>query len=241
MTFPYLPTPPNTGRPNTFAAEADAFFDAIPEWAQGLADYGNAISMGFTGTSATSVAVPTLAAGATSSVTLTTEAGKGFAVGMPIMAVATAALTGARMLGTVSAYNSSTGSLTITVQHAIGSGSTYAAWRVTITTPVLSSQLWTLADTTASTTINCGLANYFARTVNGATTFAFSNAPSGQVYSFTLEVDHISGAITWPGSVVWAFGQTAPALTTGRKHLFVFATRNGGTLWRGAALANYTS
>lgn len=241
MTFPSLPAPPDTSDPGSFAARADAFFSELPEWSRGLAAYGNGISMGFTSISSTSVTVPTLTAGGNSSVTLTVEAGKGFAMGMPVMVVATAALTGARMLGTISAYNSSTGSLTVVVQHAIGAGSTFAAWRVTLTAPVLSSQLWTLVDTTDSSTINCGLANYFTRTVNGATTFAFNNAPSGQAYSFTLEVNHVSGVITWPGSVVWAFGQTAPALTTGKKHLFVFSTTNGGALWRGAALANYSA
>jgi hypothetical protein len=240
MTFPNLPPPPNTSDPSTFSARADAFFAEIPDWSADLSAYGNGISLGFTSVSSTSLTVPTLTAGGTSSVTLTVEASKGFAVGMPVMVVATAALTGARMLGTVSAYNSTTGSLTVVVQHAIGAGSTFAAWRVTLTAPVLSSQLWTLVDTTAGSTIDCGLANYFTRTVSAATTFAFSNAPSGQAYSFTLEVDHVSGVITWPASVVWAFGQT-PSLIAGRKHLFVFSTTNGGTLWRGAALSNFTA
>lgn len=240
MTFPSLPPAPNTAQPLNFTPTADLFFSELVDWASQLAAYGNAVSLGFTASSSTSLAVPTLAAGATTTLALTVEAGKGFGIGMPIMLAATASLTGARMLGTVSAYNSGTGALSVVVQHTIGSGSTFAAWRVTLTAPLLSSQLWTLADTTASTTINCGLANYFTRTVNGATAFTFTNAPSGQVYSFTLEVDHISGAITWPAAVVWAFGQT-PALTAARKHLFVFSTTNGGALWRGAALSNFTA
>lgn len=240
MPFPNLPPAPNTADPLNFAPTADVFFGELVQWADDLASYGNAVSLGFSASSTTSLTVPTLAAGATTTVTLMVQTGKGFAVGMPIMLVATAALTGARMLGTVSAYNAGTGSLSVVVQHAIGAGSSYAAWRVALTAPVLSSQLWTLVDATASTTINCNLANYFTRTVSGGAAFGFTNAPAGQVYSFTLEVDHVSGAITWPAAVVWAFGQMPP-LTAGRKHLFVFSTTSGGALWRGAALSNFTA
>jgi hypothetical protein len=88
--------------------------------------------------------------------------------------------------------------------------------------------------------ILCSSGNYFTKTINGASTFTFSSAPSTVAYSFTLELTHTSGAVTWPGSVQWP-GGTAPTLTTGKTHLFMFVTDDGGARWRGAALADYTT
>ena len=93
----------------------------------------------------------------------------------------------------------------------------------------------------SSSTINLSIGNYFSKNVNGITTFTFSNPPSsGIVYSFTLEVTHSSGTITWPSSVKWP-ADTAPTLTTGKTHLFIFVTDNGGSRYRGAALADYVN
>jgi hypothetical protein len=86
--------------------------------------------------------------------------------------------------------------------------------------------------------INCSTGNYFTKTINATSTFTFSNVPSSRAYSFTLELTHTSGSITWPTAVRWP-SNTAPTLTTGRTHLFMFVTDDGGTRWRGSALANY--
>ena len=92
-----------------------------------------------------------------------------------------------------------------------------------------------------STTINCASGNYFTYTASTNTTFAFSNPPtSGKAYAFTLELTHTAGTITWPATVQWS-GGTAPTLTTGKTHLFVFVTDDGGTRWRGVANVNYTN
>lgn len=89
--------------------------------------------------------------------------------------------------------------------------------------------------------INCAVSNGFKKTVNGATTFSFTapGVAADTSYAFLLEIDHVTGAVTWPVSVVWS--TTAPNLTTGRKHMFLFYTSNNGTSWRGAALPNYTA
>lgn len=92
----------------------------------------------------------------------------------------------------------------------------------------------------AALDIDCSLSNYFTKTINGNSTFTFSNAPAGVAYAFTLEVTHTSGTITWPASVKWP-SDTAPILTTGTTHLFVFVTDDGGTRWRGAALVDYVN
>jgi hypothetical protein len=93
----------------------------------------------------------------------------------------------------------------------------------------------------AALDVNCSLGNYFTKTISTNSTFTFSNPPgSGVSYSFTLEVTHTSGSITWPVSVEWP-GSTIPTLTTSKTHLFVFVTDDGGTRWRGSAIVNYTS
>ena len=92
----------------------------------------------------------------------------------------------------------------------------------------------------AALNVDCSLGNYFTKTINGDSTFTVSNVPSSRAYSFTLEVIHTSGTITWFGGVIWP-GGTAPTLTTGKVHLFIFATDDGGTTWRSSSLINYAS
>jgi hypothetical protein len=86
--------------------------------------------------------------------------------------------------------------------------------------------------------IDCSTGNYFTKTINGASTFTVSNVPASRSYAFTLELTHTSGAITWFSGVVWP-GGTAPTLTTGKVHLFMFVTDDGGTTWRASSLINY--
>ena len=96
-------------------------------------------------------------------------------------------------------------------------------------------------ETVSSTSIDLSTGNYFTKTISGNTTFTFTNPPSsGTVGSFTLELTHSSGTVTWPSSVKFP-ADTAPTLTTGKTHLFVFVTDNGGSRYRGAALADYTN
>lgn len=88
--------------------------------------------------------------------------------------------------------------------------------------------------------VDCSAGNYFTKTINANSTFTFSNAPSSRSFSFTLELTHTSGTVTWPAAVKWP-GDTAPTLTTGKTHLFMFVTDDAGTRWRGASLTNYTN
>lgn len=86
--------------------------------------------------------------------------------------------------------------------------------------------------------IDCSVGNYFTKTVNGNTTFSFSNIPSSRAYSCIVEITHTSGSITWPASVKWKNGVT-PILTANKTHIFVLYTRNNGSTWYGAAIVNY--
>ena len=92
----------------------------------------------------------------------------------------------------------------------------------------------------AALDVDCSTGNYFTKTINADSTFTFSNVPSSRAYSFVLELTHTSGTVTWPTSVKFP-SDTAPTLTTGKTHLFVFETNDGGTRFRGAALVDYVS
>jgi hypothetical protein len=92
----------------------------------------------------------------------------------------------------------------------------------------------------AALDVNCGLGNYFTKTISGNSTFTFSNVPATSSYSFILELTHTSGTVTWPASVQWPNSST-PSLTTGKTHLFVFITDDAGARWRGSSSINYVS
>ena len=97
------------------------------------------------------------------------------------------------------------------------------------------------AEAVAALDIDLSTGNYFTKTINANSTFTFSNPPaSGTVGSFTLELTHTSGTVTWPASVKFN-ADTAPTLTTGKTHLFFFVTDDGGTRYRGAALVDYVN
>lgn len=96
-------------------------------------------------------------------------------------------------------------------------------------------------STVSALNVDCTSGNYFTKTITGDSTFTVSNVPaSGRSYGFTLEVTHTSGVITWFSGVEWP-ASTAPTLTTGKTHLFVFITDDGGTRWRGASLVDYNN
>ena len=92
----------------------------------------------------------------------------------------------------------------------------------------------------AALDIDCSQGNYFTKTINGASTFTFSNVPASRAYSFTLELTVTSGSATWPAAVTWPSG-TAPTLSTSKTSLLMFVTDDGGARWRGASLVDYTT
>jgi hypothetical protein len=95
--------------------------------------------------------------------------------------------------------------------------------------------------TVTGTNFDCSTSDTFKKTISGNTTLTFNNFPSaGLDYSGKIEIDHVSGAITWPVAWVWAFG-AAPTLVTGRKHLVFFTSSNAGATVRASVLSNYTA
>ena len=97
----------------------------------------------------------------------------------------------------------------------------------------------TMAAGTGTTTLDLLVANYFSKTISGATTFALaanSTAAALSVSSFILDLtDGGAGTITWWAGVKWV-GGTAPTFTTSGRDVLGFFTHDGGTTWTGLVL-----
>jgi len=130
---------------------------------------------------------------------------------------------------------STSGSIATTSSIAVGQSSAAANTKLDVA--------GTYAQTVVAVSaldIDCSAGNYFTKTINGNSTFTFSNVATSRAVAFTLELTHTSGTITWPTTVKWP-ADTAPSLTTGKTHLFFFVTDDGGTRWRASSLVNYTN
>jgi len=90
----------------------------------------------------------------------------------------------------------------------------------------------------AASDINLSLANYFTKTISGATTFTVSNTPaSGTAASFILDLTNGgSNTITWWTNLRWASG-VSPILTASGRDILGFFTHDGGANWNGLVLA----
>jgi hypothetical protein len=148
---------------------------------------------------------------------------------------------GTEQQGDLAFYTRPTGSagqtlterLRITSGGAVGIGTTSPATTLDVSGPQAAN-----VTAVAALDINCSLGNFFTKTINANSTFTVSNVPASRSYSFTLELTHTSGTVTWFTGVTWP-NSTAPTLTTGKVHLFMFVTDDGGTTWRGSSLINY--
>jgi hypothetical protein len=139
--------------------------------------------------------------------------------------------------GTLSGVTITGNTLNVTT----GNANVFAAGHTSpVTTFDISGAYSSNINAVSAVNINCGSGNYFTKTVSSGTTFTVSNVPSGRAYSFTLEVTHTSGVITWFSGVVWPNG-TTPSLITGKTHLFMFVTDDAGAKWRASSLINYTN
>lgn len=138
---------------------------------------------------------------------------------------------------TLSGY-ATTGSL---ASYAALSGATFTGTINTRTIDVNSGAYQqTVVSVGTGTSFNCSSGNYFTSTVSGTPTYTVTGVPSGRSYAFVVETLHTSGTITWFSGVEWP-GGTAPTLTTGKTHLFIFHTDDQGSRWRGSYLVNYTT
>lgn len=83
--------------------------------------------------------------------------------------------------------------------------------------------------------VDCDLANVFALTTSGNTTFSFTDAPaSGTAFGFTLKVTAGgTHTLTWPASVDWSGGSAPDAPASGETDVYTFFTHDAGTTWYG--------
>jgi hypothetical protein len=256
-----LPTPPSRNDPTNFAARADAFLGALPTFQT----EANALEVAV---DADAVAAAASAASAASSVTAAqaAEAGAAAAANVTKWVSGTTYTEGAVVwspINFLSYRRRTTGGGTTDPSadstnwvQAAGTGNVTlngieTLTNKTITAPTISAP--TVSGITAlngpvngvlvavpALNIDCSAGNFFTKTISANSTFTFSNAPASKSFGFVLELTHTSGTVTWPTSVTWP-GDKTPTLTTGKTHLFIFVTDDGGTRWRGGSLVDYTN
>lgn len=262
---------PQRGERSTFSQRVDGFVTwftgtAIPQMAALVQNvYNNAVDAAASALSANSnrilaqaaaqsaVATPSAAATTTTSMQLgygsksftLAQTNKTFSVGQ-IVSIASAADPRDWMAGIITAFTSGTGAMTVNVLNVgnatAGVFPTLASWIVSLTgAPAQTSQEQLLSFTPVpmpGADMDLSQGEYFTKTISGNTAFTFSNVPTGK--SWTLELTITSGMISFPASVRWP-GDLTPTLVTGKTHLIVFITDDGGTRVRAAALAGYTT
>ena len=130
MTIDLLPPVPTT-RENkaVFDSQANLFFGAFPNFVTQI----NALATAFNMDSTTGVSTTSLVIGSGSK-SLTVETGKSYQPGQSVKIAYTTTPTN-WMHGTVTAYNSVSGALVVSVTNYSGSG-TYNAWTVTLSAPI---------------------------------------------------------------------------------------------------------
>lgn len=134
MTIPALPSLDRTSP--TFRADLDSFFlTQLPATVTALNSeitrIDGIVPEGYVGNSTTSLTVAS-----SGSVSLTVQAGKAFAAGQYVVLAVTADAS-TRMSGIVTAYNATSGALTVLRQESTGTG-TYDAWTVALSAPAAS-------------------------------------------------------------------------------------------------------
>jgi hypothetical protein len=91
-----------------------------------------------------------------------------------------------------------------------------------------------LANVSATTTLDPNASNYFAAEVSGSATFVFTN-PTVNTVAAGIVLELTNGgnfAVVWPASVRWPAG-IPPELTFDGTDVLVFITDDGGSNWRG--------
>ena len=121
------------------------------------------------GTSGTSTTSLTVGAGAQ---TFTTQTGKAWSVGQPVVISRTSAPATTQMYGIISAYNSGTGAMSIAVSQSKGSG-TYTDWTIGLTGAP--APQYSLVAVTGNVTLVANANDYFV-TANAVMTFPSSPA-----------------------------------------------------------------
>lgn len=129
-----LPTPPTIADPSTFEERSDAWDAALPEFRDQIVALVNWSVANYTADNYNTTSVTSIAVGSGSKV-FAADAGKIFQIGQWVTAASSAG-PGNFMHGQITAYDSSTGSMTINVPAGgvYGSG-TFASWIIALAPP----------------------------------------------------------------------------------------------------------
>jgi len=121
-------------------------------------------------------------------------------------------------------------------------GIAYADTKLAISGGILDGQLRSVVTALGANGSGIPVAsgNYFTATLSTDSTVTFISPYPAASYSLTYEVEHTGGTITWDSSIKWP-ADTAPTLTTGKTHLFMFVTDDTGSTWRASSLVDYTT
>ena len=230
-TVSNLPPVPSRGVPSTFSALFEAFLSALKNtFVSEVNTVAGEINTNATNAS-TAASTATTAASTATSAAAVAAAGANFKGAWSGLTGALAVPASVAHSGRIWVLLSSIADVTAKTPGVASEWQNLTSLSVDIKAPVTAM---------AALAVDCSLSTYFTKTIAGNSTFTFTNVPSDRAFGFTLELTHTSGTVTWPASVKWP-QDTAPTLTTGKTHLFMFVTDNGGTRWRGAALPNYVN
>jgi hypothetical protein len=120
----------------------------------------------------------------------------------------------------------------------VGTSDTQTLSAKTLTAAKMSGATQANVASVAVNNIDCTSATYFYKTVSSPTTFTFT-APgtSSYAYLFTLEITaSATTTVGFPGTVDWVNGSLLLNITSGKKYLAMFATRDNGASWIGCYL-----
>jgi hypothetical protein len=209
-----LPTAPTRDMESSvFVTTADAFVAALPGFRTEINAYGDALVLAaaaanYSTTSTTSLAI------ATGSKTFAAAAGKMFVVGQYVMAASAADAT-KWMHGQVTAYNFSTGSLTVNVD-LVGVGGTVSDWSIGLSGPLPVTGWQTIATVSTTsgstfdfTSIPTSYSDLILRFIGvshnsgSAATLTLSLSPDGTTYTGAFAITNSMAASgSWRGSIV---------------------------------------
>ncbi len=230
-TVSNLPAVPSRGVPSTFSTLFEAFLTALKNtFVSEVNTVAGEINTNAT-TASTAASTASTAAGTATSASAAAAAAANFKGSWSALTGALAVPASVAHSGRIWVLLSSIADVTAKTPGVASEWQNLTSLSVDIKAPVTAM---------AALAVDCSLSTYFTKTIAGNSTFTFTNVPSDRAFGFTLELTHTSGTVTWPASVKWP-QDTAPTLTTGKTHLFTFVTDDGGTRWRGAALANYVN
>ena len=233
MPITPLPNPPSRTDPINFAPRADAFLDALPQFAT----EANALEQAVVATTniATSTSTISVSPG---SKNITTQASKSFGVGQWLMISNTVDYSVA-LLGTVTSYNATSGDLVVDVVSVTPPGTNNSSWVITPSGPIsLIAQVnYPSVSVLSGDTVNVLTSSYFRKVFSANSTLVFSGTPStGKLYSFRLEMQNAGQyTVVFPASVRWA-GGIRPVFSTSSRDVVEFSTVDGGTTWQAATV-----